>query len=181
MDRPILFSGAMVKALLDGKKTQTRRVLADGTTGEGPTQSPKFFVGDRLWVREAWRTHVGSDDVAPRDISPELLVQYEASGPSFGDGLSGKVRPGMFMPRWASRLTLMVTEVRVQRLQDISVDDAKAEGVDLIESRFHTRTARFKDLWNRLNDDRGFGWSTNPWVVAVSFTVERRNIDQVAP
>lgn len=150
-DRPILFSGPMVRALLDGRKTQTRRVLnpqppADmGLVGiyapkltavfgyETPDTDYKvtlrYMPGDRLWVREAWRTHVGSDHVAPREISPELLIQYEASGPSFGDGLSGKVRPSMFMPRWASRLTLTVTDVRVQRLQEISEADAIAEGV----------------------------------------------------
>jgi hypothetical protein len=144
-ERPILFSGQMVRAILGGAKTQTRRVLhaAEGTfwghpgyelraqgdgmwgwhwreTGEAANPStrvrcPYGVPGDRLWVRETFRQAPGSMSVhyaADRD---------EVSG--------GPWRPSIFMPRWASRLTLELTSVRVERLQDISEADAEAEGI----------------------------------------------------
>lgn len=142
MDRPILFSGPMVRALLDGRKTQTRRVATfvqetDGlfhirNSGGGvfgvsedrvPIVAPDYApysTGDRLWVREAFtdlRVYGGGPDVLYRvDGGPDYL----------------KWKPGIHMPRGASRLTLTVTDVRVQRLQEISEEDAQAEGVELV-------------------------------------------------
>lgn len=100
------------------------------------------------------------------------------------------------MPRWASRLTLTVTDVRVQRLQDISEADAIAEGIQSMDRYsmavndrsfavsehdpngwFPTAVAAYQALWDKLNADRGFGWPRNPWVIAVTFTIEHRNID----
>lgn len=100
------------------------------------------------------------------------------------------------MPRWASRLTLTVTDVRVQRLQDISEADALAEGIQSMDRYsmpvndpsfavsehdpngwFPTATEAYEALWDKLNAGRGFGWALNPWIVAVSFTIEHRNID----
>ena len=216
-DRPILFSGPMVRALLDGRKTQTRRVLSntrfasifngewadsyvlDPGNASWRQQEVRYAAGDRLYVREAWRT-VGSagqmDRVSPRGLGPQI-VWYEADGAAPAEEFAGKFRQAMHMPRWASRLTLTVTDVRVQCLQEISEADAIAEGIEptgmpvdqwknylpsrFIGPGFLSATNSFLSLWDSLNADRGYGWDTNPWVVAVTFTVDRRNIDEVAP
>ena len=201
-ERPILFSRTMVQAILDGKKNQTRRIVKyqrgddcfvmldydgvgwwpyssdDGESAnvdgmEYPYRSPYGQPGDRLWVREAWRTIPGlMDDKPPRDIRQDAPLRYEADGEFNGQSFHpGKLRPSMFMPRWASRLLLEVTGVRVERLQDISEADAVAEGVepfvnsdgDLIESA----TTMYEHLWESIN---GAGsWEANPWVWVVEF------------
>ena len=217
-DRPIPFSPPMMRALLreiaapGTGKTQTRRVLKPqppdgshsphtmrvGTTlhftkpkGSMTDQPMPFAVGDRLWVREAWRTAEAYDDVKPRDMGGEEPIKYladdsmETWGWKIDRHLTGRKRPPMFMPRWASRVTLTVTDVRVQRMQDISAEDARAEGHPRSDKPYpqevHDDAARdwFMDLWDSLNAARGFGWDANPWVVAVTFTPELRNIDQV--
>jgi len=206
-DRPILFSGPMVRALLEGRKTQTRRiakhqpVFANATfggfyragTNDAPlqfrlgnrdeilTQRTKYEVGDRLWVR----------DSAKR--SPDLWV-YTADGsevqwPGRRD-LAGRVHnhcPSIHMPRTASRLTLVVTDVRVERVQDISEEDAKAEGLSWVsptwgvpglpDSWWSDPRQSFRALWDSLNKQRGYGWEVNPWVVAVTFDVHKCNIE----
>lgn len=120
-ERPILFSAPMIRALLDGRKSQTRRVLKpqpdDLREGQIPRQL-RIAIGDKLWVREA--------HCLPRPDKAPLL--YRADHPETAD-LGLRWRPSIHMPRWASRLTLIVTEVRVQRLQEISEEDAIAEGV----------------------------------------------------
>lgn len=223
-ERPIIFSAPMVRALLDGRKTQTRRVLKPQPemtstgywhvrwqVGGGcfvPITAPDGLLqgeildglriarGDRLWVREAWRAtgcNGRSDYLPPRDLQPHP-VWYEANGAAPAVELVGKIRPSMFMPRWASRLTLTVTGVRVQRLQDISEEDARAEGMDDATAQIvlspderhmlayaHIATPHalsriiFETVWEQIN---GLGsWAANPWVAAYTFTVERRNID----
>ncbi|TPL40636.1 hypothetical protein [Mesorhizobium sp. B2-4-6] len=198
-DRPILFSAPMVRALLGGRKTQTRRVLEAYTPGMhldrvGPTgwqftgqgglpripMRLKYAAGDRLWVREAFKPVHSAD--------PALGARYRADV----DRDQTIWKPGIHMPRWASRLTLPVTDVRVQRLQEINDDDAIAEGVDQngataghdidIDGGWWPGGPKrqYQRLWNHLNEARGFGWEMNPWVVAVTFTVERRNIDETA-
>jgi hypothetical protein len=215
-DRPILFSGPMVRALLAGTKTQTRRVMkpqpfesgyfdgeieltvipandqwpkafrfnASAVGGDailGEIYEPRISIGDRLYVREHWRTHAMFDDIAPRDLQARS-VHYCADG-----GInSGKHRQAMHMPRWASRLTLTVTDVRVERLQDITLRDAFAEGcqirqIDLFgaegEMRDNIGRAYYRRVWEGIN---GAGsWNANPWVVAYSFSVERQNIDLI--
>lgn len=211
-DRPILFSGPMVRALLDGMKTQTRRVLkpqpifADSgwqvgnvvfPTGDdvrANTSLARYAIGDRLWVREHWRTWGCIDNVAPRDMQSGGLNQnraaiwYEATpnrvqsvGPLKHE--IGRHRQGMHMPRWASRITLIVEDVRVQRLQEISEADAEAEGAYPIlvppDGGGFPYVEGFRGLWDSLNAGRGYGWDSNPWVVAYTFAVERRNIDEV--
>jgi hypothetical protein len=212
-DRPILFSGAMVRALLAGRKTQTRRVgrmrpgvMMDDLEWDGPPGTIRtgrarmehiavpFAVGDRLYVREAWRTWGIFDDLAPSKLTGNEGLSYvadESAGPH-----PGKFRQGMHMPRWASRLTLAVTDVRVQRLQDISEADAEAEGIQRIalcgvpggswksydpNHASHVgwvlAVQSYQSLWDSLNEVRGYGWDTNPWVLAVTFSVEHRNID----
>ena len=167
-ERPILFSEPMVRAILAGRKTQTRRVVHMDDNGD-----PRFpcHIGDRLWVREAWRTLVAYEDLAPRDMSGEEPIRYEADGYierwghlSCAIERTGRRRQGMHMPRWASRLILGVQDVRVEQLDEITEDDAKAEGCN--------GRASFRGLWDELNGSRGCGVETNPWVAAISFSVE---------
>lgn len=196
--RGILFSAPMVRALLAGTKTQTRRVIKpDGRyrldlvcpSDGGPARCPQGAPGDRLWVREAWRADVAHDALPPREIPPGSPVFMEASalnwqgGPH--DGTPGKLRPGMFMPRWASRISLQITDVRVERLQDISAADCWAEGIPgqpppgvYIESlgeiarwsdgvvREHPQPA-YRALWESINGPGS--WDANPWVWVVCF------------
>jgi hypothetical protein len=170
-------------------------------------KAPPYAPGDRLWVREACRAEElsrtrlevhdeldGADGVRYladdewRRIENTLaasdawgaLYYYRGRGT---DGIGNKV-PSIHMPRWASRLTLHVTNVRVQRLQEISEEDAVAEGcraghviddISGIAEGWWART-EFRELWNSLHGPDA--WDANPWVVAISFTVERANIDQ---
>lgn len=213
-DRPILFSAPMVRALLEGRKTQTRRPLYvvrnAKETGEMPPS--RYFPdypppnlglnqiatlgtahliqpGDRLWVKETWRTNYGldfyDDDLGrcpkPTDMDPETTaIEYLADSER---ELGGKTRVSLFMRRWMSRLTLTVTDVRVERLQDCSESDAIAEGCDAAPvvmrndylSPPETFKAGYRKLWDQIN---GAGaWEANPWVVAISFIVRRGNID----
>lgn len=201
-ERPIIFSGPVVKAILDGRKTMTRRVLKPQpkhvrdtwhgdavecwTEGKCPVCEPPYHVGDRLWCRETWRAHRVDDDLPPGALPP-TRIWHEADLSRDNADVIGKRRPSIHMPRWASRLTLTVTEVRVQRLQEISEADAVAEGCPGWYSPQHPDMGvtdgrlpheEFADLWNSINAKRpGCAWEDDPWVVAVSFTAERRNID----
>lgn len=218
-ERPILFSAPMVRALLAGTKTQTRRALAtqpgDGAevscaraslnramtkpviaatwyvpAADGSTMCicPYGMPGGRLWVRESWRAADHLNKEKPSAIPPGSPVIYEAdqSGdlPPFN---AGRGRPGMFMPRWASRILLEVTEVRVERLQDCSEADARAEGIersgecnwrdylDHPHNDFTSACRSYRSLWDQIN---GAGaWEANPWVWAVSF----RRVEAAAP
>lgn len=203
-DRPILFSGPMICALLEGRKTQTRRVITKRAADDAlAVFGPSFLLlrgnvdligyapGDRLWVREAWTARMTHGwtiaDARSRMYQEEIL--YKADGKDSIDGWW----PSIHMPREFSRLTLIVTDVRVQWLQEISASDCFAEGihrpeclknqsVPMLGSEVTLRgNARndFARLWDSLNAERGYGWSVNPWVCAVSFTVHRQNIDQM--
>lgn len=203
-DRPILFSAPMVRALLDGRKTQTRRVLTKKSAHDalavfgrsflllpGNADLVGYAAGDRLWVREAWHAARSLDGTPPRDILRDADIEHAATARSYAEiGLKGKLRPGMFLPRWASRLTLIVTDVRVQRLQEISEEDAVAEGVErdsdgwldyLMPATQCCGTARdsYRTLWDSLNAKRGHEWDANPWVVALTFQVFKGNIDEL--
>lgn len=216
-DKPILFSAPMVRALLDGRKTQTRRSLKypffELTDGEHPdlvigkeyfsfcsggiqwatpSGAIKYRPGDRLWVREAWRTLHKFDCLKPRLLAPDIsTVTYEAD-PERRNPLwaFGKLRPSMFMPRWASRITLEVTDVRVERLQDCSEADAVAEGIERASWRsdkwlnylhpagaFVEPIQSYQSLWDSINGPGA--WEANPWVAAYTFTVIKKNINQV--
>jgi hypothetical protein len=202
-DRPIIFSAPMVRALLDGRKSQTRRVLKKTAALDAlAVFGPQFLTlpgnidligyapGDRLYVREAWRAERGQDRQNATEIAAACLdagysrvwcpifYEVDAERVNFENGMvAGRYRHARFMPRWASRITLAVTEVRVQRLQEISEADAVAEG----DARyFNSRSAArsFEQLWLGIHGPDA--WDANPWVVAVSFTVRKGNIDQVA-
>lgn len=192
--RPIIFKAEMVRAILNGHKTQTRRVFKpqpdrDGKVdvGEIGTSDGVAYVrgargghctrvpcpygksGDQLWVRECW----GVDNIGALPILQIDALRFRAtdsmqSTPDIG------WRPSIHMPRWASRITLEITGVRVEKLQDIGEDDAAAEGVS---ERFSPpdhvmsigRIAAFHDLWDSINLQRGYAWNTNPWVWVVEF------------
>lgn len=229
-DRPVIFSAPMVKALLEGRKSQTRRVLklpkrthsggpiyerpdmggwAATTIGgggcftvgrdgrrlpvperpaiwhqtTGVVMALPFDVGDRLWVREAFRGSKDYDAYPPREWS-HWPVHYEADGapdPRDEVGENGKLRSPIHMPRWASRLTLTVTDVRVQRLQEISGEDCLAEGaceaafLPLTDQDAEEAREAFRSLWTSLHGPDA--WDANPWICALTFTVSRGNID----
>lgn len=183
-ERPILFSGPMVTAILSGQKTQTRRVIkgqalewlapdmftpefvADPENGLCPYGQP----GDRLWVREAWAVPHMYDGHKPGGVPDTARVHYADAGTR--GGLLW--RSPIFMPRWASRLTLEVVSVRVERLQDITEEDVYAEGAVTVENARREGTSvplrLFAWLWDSINGKRpGCSWDDNPWVWVVEF------------
>ncbi|MEH7877015.1 hypothetical protein V7799_04805 [Rhizobium laguerreae] len=246
-DRPILFSATMIRALLDGRKTLTRRnfpqpfqsgyfqgeVFLDvlKATSRAPKAfrfsaeavgggavlnevfEPKINEGDRLWVREnaavryqGWHHEDGDTHSVSYRADEDETGQWlgftscgngirKGKAPSVfprrSHNIDGSLRwqPSIHMPRWASRITLTVTNVRVERLQDITEADAIAEGAKQYSSS--TRLSRafnpdwkgiyregYAELWNEIN---GAGaWESNPWIVAYSFTVHRQNIDAMS-
>ncbi len=177
---PILFSTDMVKAILEGRKTMTRRIVKpqpkrvhevfkllerDKTLLNGCIKCPYGRVDDRLWVRETW-----CQDLDFNGITKSVV--YKASAhPNAGF----KWKPSIHMFRWMSRINLEITGVRVERLQEISEADIKAEGISLDTDMFPTintidkLTVRFSRLWDSINAKRGYGWSVNPWVWVIEF------------
>jgi len=235
-ERPILFSAPMVRAILDGRKTQTRRLVTPqpirridwsckGTDGiefkwgiyaetliDHP-QHPDFAKrcpygapGDRLWVRETWRYADWTEDGQPwiryaaddaRRLCERVSSEWAARVADIWAELSSaenvavdgraadrKWRPSIFLPRWASRITLAVTAVRVERLQAISEADAIAEGIaarcdhgcsslcgcaSCVGEGCQTAAAQYSALWDTINGDRA-PWASNPWVWVVEFS-----------
>lgn len=212
-DKGVIFSASMVRALLDGRKTQTRRLIkptgkpagtgdivvswpADSAERQGVTFRPPYAPGDRLYVREHWKTSASLDHVAPRDLPRDcsilLLADNSVPTKAFRPPW-GRHRQGMHMPRWASRLWLEVTDVRVQRVAEMTASDAVAEGIarfnpcDVETWRWEPRgpfaswpEGAFQMLWNSLHTKPGERWEDNPFVVAVSFEVHHGNIDQIS-
>lgn len=184
-ERPIIFSAPMVRAILEGRKTQTRRALkglasddhlraspfvASGLeTGHGREVKVPYRPGDLLWVREAWRTLTKFDHLPPRDVHFASPIQYPVNDPI--DPWDSRTRSPIHMPRWASRITLIVEDVRVQRLHDISEEDAMAEGVEPIlvppDGGGTPHVEGFRDLWTTIHGPGA--WDANPWVAAVTF------------
>lgn len=186
-ERPILFSGPMVRAILDGRKTMTRRVVKhppfdpsdDGLDTEilvNNIKCPYGQPGDRLWVRETWSPWADeSTKYAARSQEPALYcADYKTGAPSLDIGGDYKWHPSIYMPRWASRITLDIVAVRVERLQEISVDDVIAEGIlrSDIDDRMRDSYDRwqFRQLWDSINAKRGYSWDLNPWVWVIGFT-----------
>lgn len=215
-ERPIIFSGEMVRAILDGRKTQTRRVVKTEMgycpelwqitfkkkDGKGYwlypnakeaviADCPYGKPGDRLWVRETFACAFGPNrDEA--DTPENYKFLYKAD--SQPCDLTGAWKPSIHMPRKASRITLELTDIRVEPLQRITEADAVAEGIDRpwrpegqaldywrdystpqsrvsdIQGVINAR-ASFKTLWDIINAKRGFGWEANPWVWVIGFKV----------
>ncbi len=240
-EHPILFKGEMVRAILDTRKTQTRRVIkpqpkvvhaiySDASIetncifrrGDQRIHCPYGQVGDRLWVRETWRVGAWDENggricvdykadnyarqewltVPDNEMFQRLWIQTSEDAEKAGvkydsdgkyhwkpDDSPARWRSPIHMPRWACRLTLKVTSVRVERLQDISEADARAEGVqagcgNTVEdcARDNCRcdvecpvklTYRegLHELLDSINAKRGFSWDSNPWVWAITFIV----------
>lgn len=182
-ERPILFSGPMVRAIFDGTKTQTRRVVKPPKNVDPEHWMPEKFwdgqfnalhwpadhaeheilkcpygqPGDRLWVRETF-------------AEIDCRLTYKAD---FNDGAHCVVKrwiPSIHMPRWASRITLEITDVRVERLQNISEQDAWAEGClgwDDDVTGGSSGYGEFSELWVSINGVES--WNSNPWVWVVEF------------
>lgn len=202
-ERPILFSGPMVREILEGRKTQTRRVIRNVPYGDHfgkplidwplsgiYEEVGKFWLetqtdvddssrteikcpygqpGDRLWVRETWRQGESSFGKIPANCYYRA-DEYAQDGEGW--------RPSIFMPRWASRIALEITKVRVERVQDIQRTDAIAEGIDPWPEMKNDGDGQpvqtdsvkeFRRLWDSINAKRGFGWDKNPWVWVVEF------------
>ena len=170
-ERPILFNGKMVQSILDGRKTQTRRVIKpQPVSNPFPLQRCPYGVPiDLLWVQETWvKWDAGIAYLA--DCLNRHGVESEDSKRCRLDyGVIWK--PSIHMPRWASRITLRVTDVRVERVQEISEADAQAEGVSAWHDTNNGTVYRpeFRTLWDSINAARGFGWDANPWVWVVEF------------
>lgn len=211
-DKPMLFSGPMVRALLEGRKTQTRRIVklpkrkgiefkfqgafkdggvgspfqsgeylhvpfritADGQNAWRENTSERVFslieIGARIWVREAFRVPDGYDQLSPKELSPICPVEYIADNKTHED-FNGRYRHGRFMPKWASRITLEVTAVRVERLQDISQEGALAEGVEqLFDPKVNDSWLAvdyYQSLWESIHGEGS--WNDNPWVWVYEF------------
>lgn len=230
-ERPILFTGEMVRAILEGRKTQTRRVMKPQPVKSGyfwewagagwnrddigasvmsghslAVRGPYGLIGDRLWVKEThvfewWEDepkpptdrpiHYHAGDGSEWDEPYWLWPHYRATDPApelyypdhGEDEPHCRWRPSIFMPRWASRITLEIVDIRIERLQHISVEDVLAEGIKQTEPDgfylaplagvpdFPWGDARmaYAALWNSINEKSGFGWDQNPWVWVVEF------------
>lgn len=174
-ERPIIFSGPMVCAILDGRKSVTRRICKGARelscARDWPLDTCPFGVpGDRLWARETWA--LVDDRSKPSTRASGVLYRATDERASSFSG-SRRWRPSIHMPRWASRLTLEVVSVRVERLQEITEEDAKAEGTAQALCNFPDPLCpMFAMAWERLHGPGS--WAANPWVWAVSFRrVER--------
>jgi hypothetical protein len=188
MEKPIIFNTEMVRAILDGRKTQTRRVVKDLPedfpnginsdvvvkkvgdfwclpTSRGYKKSPYGGMGDTLWVRETWT-------YKPEWTKPAYRADWKTPDKAI-ETMDAKWWPSIHMPRWASRLTLRVVNVRAERVQQIEPRDCVAEGVynaGSLASNTMYREA-FAALWDSINAKRGYSWNNNPWVWVVEFEV----------
>lgn len=187
-ESPIIFSSKMVKAILEGRKTLTRRVIkpqpepheqgwvwskCEGmlVSNTGQTYLSKILSkcpygqpGDRLWVKETFRT---------TEIYETLY--YKADEP-WNEGKEWSWNSSRYMPRWASRITLEITNIRVERLQEISLTDVILEGFIPSSETYQATEGNQKQtildwgrFWDSLSIKRGFGWDINPWVWVIEF------------
>ena len=212
-ERPIIFSSEMVRAILNNRKSQTRRIIKPQPIDILPMKVPNEWVtldtinphhgkiikcpygipGDILWVRETWCPVDDTEYDGEKWVDYSATPRYAEPGVSHPAGWENSPdddlgalhwRPSVFMPRWASRITLEIINVCAERVQDISEEDAKAEGIDVLkvnvpdpESGFNVGDPleSYRDVfawyWNKLNAKRGFGWDNNPFVWCISFKI----------
>ena len=208
--KPIIFSAPMVQAILDGRKTQTRRVVKiNGCPITSPKESleltkegliyhsfcsmsgyykPLCQPGDILWVRETFCEVPYEHNHVPIKGGHITIPKYAYKADSERD-YTGIWKPSIHMPREAARIFLRATNVRVERLQDITEEDAIAEGVgdpyDYQSPEYYDQPhmrgleinkSAFAGLWDSLNEKRGYGWRTNPWVWVIEF--EREEVEE---
>jgi hypothetical protein len=207
-DIPIIFSAPMVRALLEGRKTMTRRLAwrdAPCAVGNGPAPShhklvyrnigstpvpfsyppspwQRVQIGDRLWVRENFAKN--ANQLSDTFMDTSIVYAADGKGRALDNGTEKPWTPCIHMPRWASRLTLIVTATKIEPLQAISEEDARREGWqrklggEYLPGEVHYDAARdwFSDLWGDLHGVES--WRANPDVVAISFRVIKANIDQ---
>lgn len=207
-EKGLIFNSEMVRALLDGRKTQTRRIMKEQPVLNGnfyevfgsawskgmtsipavpghslSTRCPFGAVGDRIWVRETFcpvdDTQYGGEKWVDYRATPRYEASYPAgwdSAPNDAEAL--KWRPSIHMPRWASRILLEITNVRVERLNSISQEDAQAEGMELTGWRptysdpdsggeVMTPYDNFAQLWESIYGEES--WKANPWVWVIEF------------
>lgn len=195
-ERPILFSGAMVRAILEGRKTQTRRIWkmpkwAEWDIDRGEARgyiipkdpkcrgwysideiaSPYGREGDQLWVREAWWQDTRDSKCAVMDADGYVVDVHPCSKATgtivpvddFCTHLFWRKRPSIHMPRWASRIQLEITDIRVERLQDIGQGDSCAEGCPIGFEPLDW----YRNIWESINGSGS--WDANPWVWCISF------------
>ena len=181
-EKPILFSGPMVQAILAGVKSQTRRVIKpewsrcldledEDDQEKALQQCPYVRLGSFLWVRETWY------QTTNKDFTPGQVI-YKADGWEHADGSKMYWRPSIHMPRSASRIDLKITAVWIEHLQDITKANARDEGMscafnggtyDFSIGPYDAYTANFRRLWDAINAKRGYGWDVNPWVWVIRF------------
>ena len=195
-EHPILFSTEMVQAILEGRKTQTRRIFK-GTTEHREPYNPAYLerwrsndgwkqicpygqVGDRLWVRETFKHFANKWD----GTNWQSCITYKAGNLTVYDSwdyepprekwwnkstILDHWQPSIFMPRWASRITLEITDIRVERLQEITEEDAVAEGIMPEQHPFDAPPAmRYATLWDSINGKK-HSWESNSWVWVIEF------------
>lgn len=230
-EKPILFSTDMVRAILDGRKTQTRRVIKpqpiqtkgagvflgwtwktrkvelrnwidDERFGKELVAHCPYRVGDLLWVRETWRVNAGLYYCREHNKRHSWNIEYAPfKGNARGDDIwicldeerdiikanhyyekhkSGCYSPSIHMPKWAARIWLEVTDVRVERVQDISNHNIMCEGCQWdgpLDEAVELHSQAWITLWDSLNAKRGYSWESNPWVWAITF----KRIDRQMP
>jgi hypothetical protein len=196
-ERPILFRPEMVRAILHGRKTQTRRVIKTlpsdvvacqltedyllyvehlaGGTNIWPVTCPYGDPGDRLWVKEAWAVSKEYDKLPGSEIPKKGQFQISYFPNEIKPESAGRNRSSRFMPRWASRIMLKIVNMRVERVQEITSHDAMAEGWPRDIELFPTMNADskaitwFHYLWDSINGIHGYGWCGDPWVWVIEF------------
>lgn len=171
-ERPILFSGPMVRAILEGRKTMTRRIVKRQPSGFDLNDKPVFGAcpygapGDRLWVKETWLPIY--IDSLPGHVIDKTQYRADETNPLSGAGMW---HPSIYMPRKRSRIKLEITGVRVERLHTITEEDAKAEGImGATVGEYGDRGCFITDfayLWSKINGHES--WDANPWVWVVEF------------
>lgn len=193
--KPILFNIDMVRAILEGQKTQTRRVIKPQPTsprwnnigwlgwndGHGYRMKPPCEDGDVLWVRETWST-TDKCGLYPNWPSTGIHYMYKADNPTCDAAKEARWYPSIHMPKQAARIFLRVKEVRVECLQEITVDGCAAEGIwddyKTYSEKYHENLKKaaypkdFSELWNstiKKADLPKYGWDANPWVWVIEF------------
>jgi len=202
-NKPIIFNADMVRALLDGRKTVTRRPLKPQPDlyAEFPKhikdkqwcfhddtvdyrQCP-YQIGDTLWVKETWNDNNG--ELPYIEYRADFPLKWNAEETCHDEPVEilaseRKWTPSIHMPKWASRITLKITDIRIEKIQDITEEGAKAEGAkpsfidefDIVHTQPSYRDGFILNIWNSIYNTKNkpeFAWDKNPWVWVISFEV----------